>query len=256
MIELTLLGPLAIRRSDGREFSSLTSQPKRFALLAFLAVGAGHFHRRDAIVAMFWPELDQFAARRALRNTLYHLREALGDGVIVTRGDDEVAIDPEMLTCDVTALAEAFAAGRFEEAVDRHRGEFLAGVHFVNAGEAFEEWLIRERTKSNDTVVRAIRSLVDRERSAGDPARAAYWAQRAAALAPGDEGWLRQTMSLQNEAGDRGAALRLYETFTRRLAAEFGATPTAETNALAHGLATVRCRARPARSKRKPQRQS
>src|SRR4051812_39374885 len=79
MIELSLLGPHVLRGADGREITSLPAQPKRFALLAYLALGTGGYRRRDTLAAMFWPDLDQFAARRALRNTLYHLREALGD---------------------------------------------------------------------------------------------------------------------------------------------------------------------------------
>ena len=95
MIELTLLGLQTVRDSNGRELGSLAAQPKRFALLAYLAVsGSGGFHRRDTLAAMFWPDLDQFAARRALRNTLYHLREVLGDGALITQGDDALAIDP------------------------------------------------------------------------------------------------------------------------------------------------------------------
>ena len=97
MIELTLLGLQSVRASDGREFGSLAAQPKRFAFLAYLAIAGGAgYHRRDALTAMFWPELDQFAARRALRNTLYHLREAIGNGVLITRGDDAIAIDPDV----------------------------------------------------------------------------------------------------------------------------------------------------------------
>jgi len=148
MIELTLLGLQTVRDSNGRELGSLAAQPKRFALLAYLAVsGSRGFHRRDSLAAMFWPDLDQFAARRALRNTLYHLREVLGDGALIAQGDDALAIDPSGLTCDVTRLAAAVSEGRFEEAVNLYHGELLAGVHFANAGEAFEEWLSRERTR-------------------------------------------------------------------------------------------------------------
>src|SRR5512146_3430379 len=101
MFDLTLLGLHAVRGADGREIASLPAQPKRFALLAYLALGAGAgYHRRDSLAALFWPELDQFAARRALRNTLYHLRDALGDDVIVVRGDDAIAIDPTLLSFD------------------------------------------------------------------------------------------------------------------------------------------------------------
>ncbi len=234
MIELSLLGPHAVRGPDGRELGSLPAQPKRFALLAHLAIGAGTgYLRRDSLAAMFWPDMDQFAARRALRNTLYHLREALGDGVIVTRGDDAVSVDPARLTCDVTRLTDAVAAGRYEEAVEAFRGELLAGLHVANAGEIFEAWLSAERRRIGDLVMQAVKGLVEREEAAGNLLGAAGWAQRACSLAPGDEGWLRRAMSLLDNGGDTGGALRLYDAATRRLAADFDATPSGETEALA-----------------------
>ncbi|MGH7621956.1 MAG: AfsR/SARP family transcriptional regulator, partial [Gemmatimonadaceae bacterium] len=208
--------------------------PKRFAVLAYLAIsGGGGYHRRDSLAAMFWPEMDQFAARRALRNTLYHLREALGEGVIIVRGNDAVSIDATLLPCDVTRLGDAVEAGRYEEAVDCYRGELLAGVHVPAAGEAFEEWLLLERKRVTALVRRALLALSEREHEAGNLPAAAYWAQRAYALAPDDEGLLRRTMSLLAGASDTGGALRLYESYARHVAAEFGATPSAETAALA-----------------------
>jgi len=234
MIELTLLGLQAIRGSDGREFGSLAAQPKRFALLAYLAVsGGGGFHRRDSLAAMFWPDLDQFAARRALRNMLYHLRETIGDGILIAQGDDALAIDPARLTCDVTRLATAVAEGRYAEAIDLYRGELLAGMHFANAGEAFEDWLLRERRRVTELVLGAVGALVEREERANNAPTAAYWAQRACALAPDDEKWLRRAMSLLDASDDRGGALRLYDAFARRLAAEFESKPSAESAALA-----------------------
>jgi DNA-binding SARP family transcriptional activator/TolB-like protein/tetratricopeptide (TPR) repeat protein len=234
MIELTLLGLQTVRDSNGRELGSLAAQPKRFALLAYLAVsGSGGFHRRDTLAAMFWPDLDQFAARRALRNTLYHLREVLGDGALITQGDDALAIDPSGLTCDVTKLAAAVSEGRFEEAVNLYHGELLAGVHFANAGEAFEEWLSRERASVIALVSRATRALVDRDEQAGNSAGAAYWAQRACVLAPDDESFLRRAMALHDAADDRGGALRLYDGYARHVSIQFDTKPSAESSALA-----------------------
>ena len=233
MIELSLLGTHALHGSDGRELTSLPAQPKRFALLAYLAIGGAGYHRRDTLAALFWPDLDQFAARRGLRNTLYHLREALGNGVIVTRGDDAVSVNPDMLTCDVKKLGDAVAAGRYEEALDCYRGELLAGMHFVSAGEAFEEWLTQQRLRVKLLLLHALRGLVEREESAGNLPAAAAWAQRACAMAPGDESWLRQAMGLLDQAGDTGGALRAYDAHAHRMTAEFGATPSAETRELA-----------------------
>ncbi|HEY8062655.1 MAG TPA: BTAD domain-containing putative transcriptional regulator, partial [Gemmatimonadales bacterium] len=237
MIELSLLGLHALRGPDGRELTSLPAQPKRFALLAYLALGGdGGYHRRDSLVAVFWPEMDQFSARRALRNTLYHLREALGEKAIMTRGDEAVAINPAMLSCDVTRLQDAFAAGRYEEVVDGYRGELLAGIHFADAGEAYEEWLTRERSQILNFVMRALTRLVEREEAAGNLAAAAHWAQRACALDPRDEVRLRRAMTLLDRQGDNGSALRLYDGYAGRLDAEFKARPSAETAALATAI--------------------
>ena len=246
MIELTLLGTHAVRDADGRELAALPAQPKRFALLAYLTLGAGAgYHRRDSLAALFWPELDQFAARRALRNTLYHLRETLGDDVIVVRGDDAIAIDPAALSCDATRLADAVDNGRFEEAIERYRGELLAGLHVPNSGEAFEEWLSLERRRMVEMVLRALRALVARDEAAGDHAAAARWARLACERAPDDEGWLRRTMTLLERASDAGDALRMYERYAQRLSADFGAVPSAETRELA---SRVRAGAAPVQS--------
>jgi DNA-binding SARP family transcriptional activator len=78
MLRLSLLGSRELERADQRDASAVFAQPKRFALLAYMACRADRFHRRDTLLAVFWPELDTFAARRALRNALYQLRLALG----------------------------------------------------------------------------------------------------------------------------------------------------------------------------------
>jgi len=46
------------------------AQPKRVALLAYLAAATPRrLHRRDSLLALFWPELDQeHAARRCARH--------------------------------------------------------------------------------------------------------------------------------------------------------------------------------------------
>ena len=147
------------------------------------------------------------------------MREALGDGVIITRGDDAVSINGAMLTSDVTRLGEAVDAGRHEDALALYRGELLAGIHFPNAGEAFEEWLSAERRRVTELVVRAIEALVERDEQAGNFSAAAHWAQRACTLITGDERWLRRAMTLLDQGQRhrrRPAALRRLRAPPRR----------------------------------------
>ena len=76
MIRLWTLGSLELSGVDARVICAVHAQPKRLALLAFLA--AEHplgFHRRDSILALFWPELDSAHARDALSQALRFLRD-------------------------------------------------------------------------------------------------------------------------------------------------------------------------------------
>src|SRR5213080_356356 len=78
MIHFRMLGGLSLTAADGREVRSLLAQPRRLALLAYLAAGTPRdFRRRDSLVALFWPELDQKHARAALREALHVLRGAV-----------------------------------------------------------------------------------------------------------------------------------------------------------------------------------
>src|SRR3982751_2588480 len=101
MIELRTLGALELVSADGTPLDAVLLQPKRTALLCYLALKSPHgFCRRDTLLALFWPEQDAEQARHALRQSLYFLRRALGTGAIVARGDDELAISPAHLRRD------------------------------------------------------------------------------------------------------------------------------------------------------------
>ena len=91
--ELRVVGESNLVRRDGTR-SNLSSKPKRFAVLLFLALGPpGRRVRRDVLLATFWPELDALRARNSLRVSLHQLRQALGADVILGSGEDELSLD-------------------------------------------------------------------------------------------------------------------------------------------------------------------
>jgi TolB-like protein/DNA-binding SARP family transcriptional activator/Tfp pilus assembly protein PilF len=239
MIKLGMLGTLSLTDADGREVRVVLRQPRRFALLGYLAAATPRgFHRRDSLLALFWPELDQEHARAALRQALHVVRDALGADVIVTRGDEEVGLDFERMWCDVVAFDRAVAAEQFREALDFYQGNLLEGFFISGAGE-FERWLENERRQLRDAASRAAGSLVETSEAAGDLPAATQWARRAARLASHDEELLRRLILLLDRLGDRAGALEAYEEFTKRLAEDLEAEPAAETKAL---VAAVRAR--------------
>src|SRR5437870_7297760 len=128
MIQLHALGTLSLTDAAGREVRPLLSQPRRFALFAYLAVATPRgLHRRDSLLALFWPELDQEHARTALRQALRVLRVALGPRAVVGRGDEEIGLDSEQLWSDVRAFDVALDAGQTREAMNLYRGPLLEG---------------------------------------------------------------------------------------------------------------------------------
>ena len=105
MIELRTLGALELTSADSNAVGSVLAQPRRAALLCYLALAVPRgFHRRDTLFALFWPEYDAEQARHALRQSVYFLRRALGPKTIVSRGDEELALAPEQVHCDVWAF--------------------------------------------------------------------------------------------------------------------------------------------------------
>ena len=204
MMRLRFLGSTDVLGADGAPIAAVMTQPKRLALLAFLAAHSPHrFHRRDSLLAMFWPELSQPRARSALRRALFVLRRALGPDTILSRGD-EVGTNPAVLWCDVTAFLEEIEAGRLADAVALHRGHLLEGLHVPSAPD-FERWLDEERGRLRDAAARSAWTLAERADAAGSSDEAARWAGQALDLMPDDEAGLRRLIELLDRAGARTA---------------------------------------------------
>jgi DNA-binding SARP family transcriptional activator len=229
MFRLRMLGPLDLSGSDHAPHAEVLRQPKRAALLVYLAsVRRGGFHRRDTLLAAFWPEFDTERARDALNTAVGFLRRALGAEAIVSRGAEELGIADGAGWSDVAEFERLLGERRWEEAVEQVRGDFLLGFH---AGDApgFQEWADTERQRLRDLTVFAIRSLTDEAASVGNGPLALTWARRAVALLPDDERSVRRLIEVQHGIGDTAGALRAYDDFAARLKREFGTAPSHRT---------------------------
>jgi DNA-binding SARP family transcriptional activator len=234
VVRLHVLGGAEVILPDGQPADEVARQPKRLALLAFLALARGaRYQRRDVLLATLWPELDAGRARAALRRATYFLRRALGDATIVSRGD-ELGVAADRLWCDAVAFQAALDAGHLEQALIHYQGDLLAGL-FVSSAPEFERWLDAERARLRRAASAAAWDLAEGEHGAGRPRPAAHWARRALALSADDEAAVRRGMTLFARLGDRAAALAAYDDFARHLAAD-GLDPSAETWALAETL--------------------
>lgn len=231
MIDLWLLGTVCVIGPDGRQVDLLARQPKRAALLAYLALARPEgFHRRDKLLALFWPEMDALHGRNALSQALHVLRKCLGSDSILARGD-EVSLAFDRVRCDVLDFEHALDAGANADAFALYSGDLLDG-YFVSDAADFESWLDSERHRLRRRASAAAWVLAESEVAAGDATAAEGWVTRALALGAVDEHALRKLLRALDADGRRTVALRIADEFAVHLAAELQVEPSAETRAL------------------------
>ncbi|HET9453878.1 MAG TPA: BTAD domain-containing putative transcriptional regulator [Gemmatimonadaceae bacterium] len=237
-IRLELLGGIDLRGIDRTQADALLAQPKLTALLAFLALAPdARLQRRDRVVGLLWPELDQARARAALRKALHAVRSALGTNALRARGDEEIGLDPDVVGCDAAELRSAADSGALLRAVEIGRGELMPGFHLAGCAE-FGQWLDAERAEMRELGAAAAWAMARRFEEDRELTDAASMARKAARYSFDDERILRRTMTMLMRLGDRAGALALYQEFARRMRTDLGADPSAETTRLADTLRT------------------
>ena len=232
LIELRTLGPVEIYAGKDRDPGPLLAQPKRFAVLCYLALPSpGTLHRRDALLGVFWPEADQEHSRMALRQALAHIRRVLGNDVVVRRGTEEVGLNRKLIRCDATDYCLAFDEHRWTDAVELYRGEFLEGLALSNAQE-FKHWLDAKRTGLAGKYAFALEELAEAATANGKSRAAVGWWQCLIQQDPYNSRYGMQLMKALEGDGDPGNALMFARQHTELLRAEFGIAPPREFEAL------------------------
>jgi DNA-binding SARP family transcriptional activator len=186
------------------------------------------------LLALLWPELDTNRARAAMNQAVRFLRKELGatsDTIIISRGAEEIGVDPSALWCDAIELRDHMETGRFSEALELYRGNLLEGFH-GEPGAAFQDWLARERELLRATAALAARELATAHERSEHFTPAVASARRAVELAEADERVVRELLLLLDRIGDRAGAVQAYEAFTSRLAREYDVRPAPETQAV------------------------
>ena len=244
-LRLQLLGEMQVALDGvplaGKIYSKL------LALLAFLAIEDARSHPRERLAEMFWPALTPDAARTNLRQSLYNLRRALGDGpadFFVASRESVRFSAAGTVWMDVREFAAqpvcpgqptldqcVGCLARMERCAALWRGEFLAGLVIEEAPD-FEEWRVGWRESLHRQMLALLERLRVCHERQGAFDRALLHAQRYIAVEPWDEAGHREAMRLLALNGQRSAALTQYEACRSMLEQELGLVPKAATRLL------------------------
>ena len=241
MIRLRTLGSVRLFNGDERDLESLLAQPRRVALLVYLALATPRgFHRRDTLLALFWPDHDEAHARNALSQSVHVLRRILGTETIISRADDELGLDWAGFWCDAVAFEAELEAGHVDAALELYRGPLLEGFHVSNAAPELDRWLDQQREHYARRYAQALEWMARSREAAGDFASAVPWRRKLAALDPLSARAASALMRALAAAGERAQALqhaRVHEMLVRE---ELGVAPDPSIVALARELAAPR----------------
>jgi DNA-binding SARP family transcriptional activator/tetratricopeptide (TPR) repeat protein len=228
---LRCLGPPALFTPAGELVRFRTK--KHLALLVYLAVEAHQEHRRDRLAELLWPRVSLAEARHSLATALSVLRPRVGaNGLQATR--EQVSLAPGHLELDLDRLAAGDVAGS-ETSSPLEVASFLEGFDIPDAGE-FGLWKDRQQARWLPAVMNAFGQGLERCRRVGDTRQIEQIADKMLALDPACENAVRAKMEVLAFAGDRLAALRLYESWRVRIAEELDAVPSAPLERMAARL--------------------
>jgi DNA-binding SARP family transcriptional activator len=206
--------------------------PRALVLLGALIANGDDFVSRGRLAAALWPEDEENDARANLRRHLHRIVKALPEieGVEWVEATKTGLRWSPNAPCwvDVRAFEALLAQEMPADLLTAYRGDYLE-AHY-------DEWVVGERERLRGRYADALAEHLADALQKKDYATAIAFAERLLAFDEWREDAVRNLMMARYSAGERPAALALYDRFARRLKEEFGAEPTAETRALRDGI--------------------
>ncbi|NKQ37109.1 MAG: AAA family ATPase [Chloroflexi bacterium] len=223
-----LLGSFEIK--DGQRRISLRGHKMR-SLFAWFILHPQQPHNREWLADLLWPDAPPERTRRNLSDTLYRLRQTLGDGWLDV-GREQISLRRrDDLWVDVWAFETAVSAEDttgLQQALPLYHGDLLPDL--------YDGWILQRRLILREMWLDGLAALgraTERERNY-QTARDAF--QQLTQVDPlREEAW-RGLMRVLAGAGQLPAAIAAYEQLEDRLNRELGVPPTDKTRQLAEHL--------------------
>jgi DNA-binding SARP family transcriptional activator/TolB-like protein len=235
---LRTLGRLALADEAGHDDPSLSTRPRKLALLTWLASRPERRASRDRLIGIFWGGRDDERARNSLSDALSHLRRILGRDAIRSQGEEIIITGDAPLVIDAVELVSAVRAGDYARVTALYGGPFLDGFYIDDAPE-FDDWRDRECRRLANLFAQsaAARCLEFAKEKSWDACRdlSERWLDAQPASADAAVSLLRAIAAPETHAA-LAAAMFSFRTLVRRLDTEFGIAPDPAVTAFAAEL--------------------
>jgi DNA-binding SARP family transcriptional activator len=233
---VALLDGFSLEIGDGRPGTCVDDLPRGVQrLVAHLSL-AGR-PARGAIAGLLWPDVPEEHAHGSLRSALWRLQKVVPGLVESSGGALGLAAGVRVDVREFTAWAQTVldpAAGADGLVVPdvALQGELLPGW--------YDDWVLLERERLRQLRMHALEVRAERLVAAGRHGEAIEAAYAAVRGEPLRESAHRVLMRAHLAEGNVAEAVRAYEAFCQLLQEELGVLPTAQMQALVHGIRRAR----------------
>lgn len=215
---------------------------QRVAALLFLLAAAEEPQPRTALATQLWGSAEVGKAKTNLSKGLYHLPDLVKPFIAVTRTTvalqvPAIAVDTRTFTrlydnAMTPGLHPATRITALTQAAELYSGEFLQGFGIEGAAP-FDEWVVAERQRYQRLAAKTHNELLAYHTERRAHLQAIRHATALLTLDSTDEAIYRQLIYLLMQLGQRDAAADVYQACCAALQKTHGATPSAETVAVA-----------------------
>ncbi|MBZ0314891.1 MAG: tetratricopeptide repeat protein [Anaerolineae bacterium] len=238
-LQVFTFGTLSLKLDD-ETLTDFVSQ-KTVALFIYLLLHPRELPR-DVLAELFWSETTGEQALKNLRTVLSNLQKRLSDYLEVTRQSisicqsDAIWCDAQVFEAQLDFLDDRHKhpisptrqRQKLTEAVGLYQGDFLMGLKTDNAPQ-LDQWVSLERERLQRRFTQALYQLMTLCVAQGDFAAGLETGQRLISLEPFWEDAYRLQMNLYVQAGNRTAAVQLYDSLYDLLQTELDTEPEQET---------------------------
>ena len=195
---------------------------KMEALLYYLLV-AGEA-TRESLAALFWGDMDDHAAKRNLRNTIYLLKKTFSVDLLITSSRSRITLNPEVVAVTDLELLTATDVAKF---LEKNSGEFLAGFYCKDAN-GFDNWVTEKREQFRKDLISCLTKLIIKLMSNKNYSSAKQFLHHLIGLDEYNESAYRVLMKIYAKE-DSYKVMEIYQKLERKMAHELGLEPSFKT---------------------------
>jgi DNA-binding SARP family transcriptional activator len=200
---------------------------KTQSLLAFLLLHPYLSHTREYLADLLWPDAPPDRVRRNFSDTLYRLRQRLGEAWLLVE-PDKVSLNPDAdLWVDVWKVEQLLQAGdlaTLTRAVELYTGDLLP--------EIYDDWILPRQVNLHEQYLAALEKLVEAHQAQNHLPDALRYARRLMMAEPLREHNHQTYLRLLGRLRHRNEALTHYHYLQELLQRELGVDPMPETQAI------------------------